>query len=132
MKRAILVFAILILCVCLNTPSQTILTGGGYSGPTTMNKVAGSRAVDGTVYQNTGTTSKWITVSYRCASGSGDAYSMVSSASPSYPTDIVGIQGNSAGNGWGSITFAVPISWYYSVTGEGCTFDTQKFWTEWQ
>jgi hypothetical protein len=107
-------------------------SGGGYSGPTAQSRfVDGSgRAIDGTIYHNTGTTPIWVTASGQCSLGSGDMYAMAASTTPpSSSTDIVGI--SSTFTSWGSVTFSVLPSWYYSVTPETCSL-SHTFWTEWK
>jgi hypothetical protein len=108
--------------------------GGGGTPPTTQVNVGASRALDGTVYQNIGSTPMWVSVSGRCATGgNGDFYAMTNSTNSLVnPTNITAIQADIGLGNWGSLTFVVLPSWYYSVTQEACTPDATRFWTEWQ
>jgi hypothetical protein len=107
-------------------------SGGGGGGPTTQTVT--SNIPDGTVYQNTGTTPRYVSFSWTCLSGTGDAYSMTSSVSVLVnPTNVVNVVGAGNSTGWKQNTFIVLPGWYYSITQENCTlYALQHPWVEWQ
>ncbi len=104
-----------------------------YNGPSTQSDVTGSRAIDGTVYQNT--TGKPMTVKVLISlgdSGSG-AYAIANSDSSNPPTTVVDKQGKVTGaqdhDLYMSLTFTVLPGNYYKVTGTGNP--TLTNWIEW-
>ena len=106
-------------------------SGGGGGGPTTQ--TATSNIPDGTVYQNTGTTARYVNFSWRCQTGTGDAYGMTNSTnSLTNPTNIVSIQEATGTLLWSQTSFIVLPGWYYSITTESCTPNATQFWLEWQ
>jgi hypothetical protein len=105
-------------------------TGGGGGGPTTQ--TATSNIPDGTVYRNTGTTPRYVNFSWRCQTGTGDAYGMTNSTNSLVnPTNIVSLAQSAALLSWAQNSFIVLPGWYYSVTVEACTANATQFWIEW-
>ena len=83
-----------------------------------------------TVYQNTGTTPRWVNVVVGCPSGAyGEAYT---DGNPS-PTEWVASCGTVGGSVGGSYTLSFPVlpGNYYKVATQAGSPYVQK-WTEWQ
>lgn len=90
----------------------------------TMTDVTGSRAIDGTVYQNTGDGPMFVTVA---VSGASDNMTVhVGSVTP--PTVVATGFGPTASNR-SSGSFFVPSGWYYKVTKGGAA--SLLSWVEW-
>jgi hypothetical protein len=108
--------------------SSGIAGGGG--GPTTQ--TATSNTPDGTVYQNTGTTPRYVNFSWRCQTGAGDAYAMTNRTNSLInPANIVSLQNATGPFLWSLSSFIVLPGWYYSITTETCTPNALQFWIEW-
>lgn len=102
-------------------------SGGGGGGPTTQNVVTGSRAV-GTVYQNTGSTSMYVSVAYY--SNSVSQFEALTD-SLSTPTTGVGFANPNTTNTYVTFFFVVLPGNYYEVTASAGTPTVQQ-WVEWQ
>ena len=130
MKRNALIFltlcAILIIGFNSRTPAQTILTGGGYTGPTTQNDVTVSRA-QGTSYQNAGTTAMYVSISLDCSSGFGTEIDI----GASFPATTVLTYGSrSISNQSLSFNFVLPAGMWYRIsptTGGDCVANIFKW-----
>ena len=132
MKRNALIFltlcAILIIGFNSRTPAQTILTGGGYTGPTTQTNLTGTR-LTGTPYQNTGTTPIWVNYSFTQKTAASIAFTN-STNSFTDPANLVAICETPFATAiWCPISFIVLPQWWYKITIS--TPPSQELWVEW-
>jgi hypothetical protein len=107
-------------------------TGGGSGGGGPTTQTATANTPDGTVYQNTGTTPRYVNFSWRCQAGTGDSYGMTNSTNSLVnPTNIVSLAQSASILFWAQNSFIVLPGWYYSITTENCTPNVTQFWIEW-
>jgi hypothetical protein len=96
-------------------------------GASSQTDVTASRAIDGTVYQNTGTVDMLVGVTaYSTTSGGGiTAYS----ENDATPAVAVGAWYTAyASLSYGQVFFKVPSGWYYKVSNNSAT---KYAWIEW-
>jgi len=98
----------------------------------TQTDQTGSRAVDGTIYQNTGGKVRLVTVTLETVALADEYYAKAYCENATPPTIIVAkVTGETydASDGFGCMTFIVPPSSYYKVTetGDGVL----EAWLEW-
>lgn len=94
-------------------------------GPTAFGNVTGSRALN-TVYQNTGTTMKWVIVA--CNTSSAGTLTLYCDATSS-PTTGVGASTTNGAAWVTSVNILVPVNYYYKAT---CTNSSGlDNWVEW-
>ena len=98
----------------------------------TQNDVTGSRAIDGTVYQNTTCITKIVTVSVELNQEDDDEISayVENDATPAVRVGMVGSSEIIDATIVVPITFVVPSSWYYKVDNTSGTPALVE-WFEW-
>lgn len=98
----------------------------------TQNDVTGSRAIDGTVFQNTSGKIKLVTITINTVSTNDEYYAIAycdSNASPSTVITACSGETYNAQEAYNSMTFVVAPSYYYKVTETG---DAVLYkWFEW-
>ncbi len=110
----------------------TAATSGTSGGPSTQTNYSGSGRAIGTVYQNTGTTARWVTVSVNAGSGLSSAQAITDSSSS--PTTVMASTTTPTGASGIfvlSMSFVVLPNNYYKVIQYTGTVTLQN-WAEWQ
>ncbi len=113
----------------------TLATGGNItltSVGVTYAKLASTQSshedhTSGTVYQNTSGKLKMVTVSWGLSTGAIQIDAYCDANNP--PTTLVALDTSPGASFYGSVTFMVPVDYYYKVVASSTP--DQKKWTEW-